>query len=67
MENGDVTIRFEGRKVSILDESQEVLFRGGGKWTIKHVFDEHFAKKMDKIGDFEVFGDEGVLCWTPMN
>ncbi len=70
-----VTMRFQveclSRRVSILDESQVLEFRGGGKWSIRQVFEEHFAKKNDKIGDFEVFGgdrtkeeDTGILCWN---
>lgn len=59
-----VTMRFEGRSVSILDESQVLSFKGGGKWSIREIFDEHFGKKDEKIGDFEVFGDSGVSCWN---
>lgn len=44
--------------------------RGGGEYTIAEIFN-HFAKKNETVGDFEVFGgsdrkmsDKGILCWN---
>lgn len=77
-EKKDLCLRFqvelsdkslESRKFSILDESQTITVRGGGKWSIKDIFERVFAKKNLQIGDFEVFGgdnsvDTGIIPWN---
>lgn len=58
-----LTLPFEGKKVSILDETQQVTFATGSHTvSIKGIF-EDMKRKNDKQGDFEFIGADGFHNW----
>lgn len=57
-----VTLPFEGREISLLDEKQIVIFRGNYKASIKQVM-QVFRDKPKDLGNFEIFA-QGVLNWN---
>lgn len=57
----EVTLIFENRAISILNENTVVHFIKGGSATIREVFEE-FKSKKKKWGEFE-FGMKGVYKW----
>lgn len=54
---------FNGKKVSILDETKLVAFRGKHIASIKTVF-EVMKKKNDDPGDYEFIGKDGFQNWN---
>lgn len=50
-------------RISILDESKEIEMYGGWRLTIRKIF-EVFAKKNDRVGDFEMFESRGIDVWN---
>jgi hypothetical protein len=57
-----VTLPFEGRDISILDEKRYVLFKGNYALTIQEIFEE-FAKKRYGGSNLE-FMAEGIINWN---
>jgi hypothetical protein len=57
-----VTLPFEGRELSILDESKMVTFQGNYKLSIREVF-EIFYNKFKKVGNLEFFS-QGIVNWN---
>lgn len=57
-----VTLPFEGRDVSILDDQKYILFRGNYALTIREIFEE-FAKKREGTSNLEFMG-EGIINWN---
>ncbi|NGX43803.1 MAG: hypothetical protein K940chlam7_02107 [Chlamydiae bacterium] len=58
-----VTLPFEGKKVSILDEEKEVHFSGNLTLTMKEIF-AVFKARMKEIGELEYFQD-GIRHFNP--
>lgn len=57
-----VTMNFEGRDCSILDDTAVVEFRGGYQLTLKQIF-ESFRKKNREPGSLELLRD-GITNWN---
>lgn len=57
----DVTLLFEGKKISILDGSKKVVFNSGQVFTVNQIF-ENFKLKRVEWGDFEFF-ENGIRPW----
>lgn len=57
-----LTLPFEGKAVSILDENKSVLFRGNYGMTIREVF-ECFDYKRIEAGNLEYMAD-GIINWN---
>ncbi len=62
-EEKQIRLTFEGKKISILDESQEVTLKGNYKLTVKKIIDV-FKSKNDEIGNLEYFPELGVTNWN---
>jgi len=62
--NGEkhVTLKFEGRRESILDPEKVIEFQGGYRLTIGDIF-ETFSRKFYQVGNLEVFQD-GIMNWN---
>lgn len=57
-----VTLPFEGREISILDESLTVSFRGGYSLKLKQIFNV-FKNKATDLGNLEIFA-QGIINWN---
>ncbi|NGX57924.1 MAG: hypothetical protein K940chlam3_00825 [Chlamydiae bacterium] len=57
-----VTIKFEGKRESILDPEKMIEFRGGYRLSLNQIF-EVFSQKYFEVGNLEVFS-EGVTNWN---
>lgn len=57
-----VTLPFEGRDISILDDQKKIEFRGHYQLTIAQVF-EIFRNKYAKVGNLE-FLEAGIVNWN---
>lgn len=57
-----VTIKFEGKRESVLNLNKIIEFCGGYRLTVKEVF-AIFAKKFYQVGNLEVF-KEGIINWN---
>ena len=57
-----VTLLFEGKPISILDENQEIIFKGNYRLTLREVFNI-FHNKESEVGNLEFF-HEGIVNWN---
>ncbi len=57
-----VTLPFEGKQISVLDDQRAVTFRGNYRLTMKQIF-AIFAAKMERVGDLEFLGN-GINNWN---
>ncbi len=57
-----VTLPFEGKEISVLDEQRAITFKGNYRLTIKQVF-AIFAAKLQRVGDLE-FMSNGINNWN---
>jgi hypothetical protein len=57
-----LTLPFEGKPISILDENKLVIFRGNYKLTIAEIF-SIFKNKVFRAGDLEYLKD-GIINWN---
>lgn len=57
-----LTLPFEGREISILDENRKIVFRGNYILTIKEVF-KIFQNKHADVGNVEFFS-QGITNWN---
>lgn len=62
LEENVVTLPFEGKEISLLDERQVITFRGHYTLTIGEVF-EIFKAKSHAVGDLELFA-QGITNWN---
>lgn len=58
-----ITLPFEGRKISILDENRLIKFKGNYWVSIGQVF-EDMKNKNNWAGHFEFIGKEGIQNWS---
>ncbi len=57
-----VTLKFEGRRESIMDPDKLIEFKGGYQLTLTEIFDV-FSRKYYEVGNLEVFS-EGITNWN---